>query len=163
MTPVFHASESHVPTDADRICRVRRCLYHAESYQEFQNAIMSATVMAIKELYPKGARDKCRDDLSIAEIRKLAALDTTSSIAVGRAYATYLPGLRANSVHAKTDALKILKDAAQSDMKVLEMLERNGIDEGRLEEMFDEHRYGCMKREESPAQMKLWEEVDQAP
>lgn len=143
MTPIYGIRELKVYTDVDRIRSIRRKLYLSDSYQEFQNAVLFCTMLAIHKV---GGRPEWEFPLS--EIKRLANINTSCSITVGKVYAQYIGG-KADK-YVKKDAVLDIKEGAQIDMKTLDLLTKNGVND--IEAWWWNEKYPIARK---PEQMRL--------
>ena len=101
---------------------IYRKLILSDSYQEFQNAVLFCTMLAIHKV---GGKPEWEFPLS--EIKRLANVNTSCSITVGRVYAQYVGG-KADK-YVKKDVVSEIKEGARLDMQTLDLLSQNGIDD----------------------------------
>lgn len=147
MDPIYGIRELKVYTDTDRIRSIRRKLYLSDSYQEFQNAVLFCTMLAIHKV---GGKPEWYFPLS--EIKRLANIDLSNSIVVGKVYAQYAQHIGGKAdKYVKKEAVSKIKEGARMDMLTLDLLSQNGIDD--IEKWWWDEKYPPAWK---PEQMRLY-------
>lgn len=119
---IYAIKDKRYYDDENRLRTIRRKLYLSDSYQEFQNAVLFCTHLAIHN-----AGGKPEWEFPLSEIFRLANVNTSCSITVGRVYAQYVGG-KADK-YVKKDVVSEIKEGARLDMQTLDLLSQNGIDD----------------------------------
>lgn len=144
----FAAYETKVYTDTDRMRQVRRCLFKANSYREFQNYVLSCTPKLL--LHHGSGRD-----LTVQEISRLAKVNLQNKVEVGKVFAQYFK-CGAADYAGKQNMVLSLKSMAEMDMRTIEMLSRNSVND--LEAWFYDQKFGTpAKRKTEKVQLSLFE------
>lgn len=130
---IYGPKDRKLYNNEERMRRVRRNLILANSYEEFQNSVLSCVVTKLKEL---GAKKKV---VTIAEIKRLSEIDVSNNAVVGRLYSQYFSDKRADTC-TKRGYVRELQDSAKKDALILDMLSQQGID--NLREWFYREKYG---------------------
>jgi len=139
MSRIYGAKEQKFYNDEVRLRQIRRKLYLSDSYQEFQNAVLFCTMLAIHN-----AGGKPEWYFPLSEIKRLANIDLSNPVAVGKVYAQYI-GDEADK-YAKKEAVENIKEGARLDMLILELLARHGIDD--IEKWWWDEKYPPVRKPE---------------
>jgi hypothetical protein len=138
MSRIYGAKDQKLYTDEVRLRQIRRKLYLSDSYQEFQNAVLFCTMLAIHEV---GGKPEWYFPLS--EIKRLANIDLSNPVAVGKVFKQYVSDKKADK-YAKKEAVENIKEGARLDMLILELLVRNGIDD--IEKFWWDEKYPPVRK-----------------
>jgi hypothetical protein len=139
MSRIYGAKEQKLYTDEVRLRQIRRKLYLSDSYQEFQNAVLFCTMSAI---HKAGSNPEWYFPLS--EIKRLADIDLSCPVTVGKVYAQYVGGK--GDKYVKKEAVSKIKEGARLDMLTLDLLVRNGIDD--IEKWWWDEKYPPVQKPE---------------